>query len=94
MIPDEEVRLTKLAHTAGCAAKIGPGTLAGILESLPKFEDPRLLVGIETSDDGAIYQVNEDVALIQTLDFLPPAQLPPLLPCLLRPAESLPETWD
>ena len=32
MIPDEEVRLTKLAHTAGCAAKIGPGTLAGILE--------------------------------------------------------------
>lgn len=72
MIPDEEVRLTKLAHTAGCAAKIGPGTLAGILESLPKFEDPRLLVGIETSDDGAIYQVNEDVALIQTLDFFPP----------------------
>lgn len=72
MIPDEEVRLTKLAHTAGCAAKIGPGTLAGILESLPKFKDPRLLVGIETSDDGAIYQVNEDVALIQTLDFFPP----------------------
>lgn len=72
MIPDEEVKLTKLAHTAGCAAKIGPGTLAGILESLPKFEDPRLLVGIETSDDGAIYQVNDDVALIQTLDFFPP----------------------
>ena len=72
MIPDEEVRLTKLAHTAGCAAKIGPGTLAGILESLPKFEDPNLLVGIETSDDGAIYLVNDDVALIQTLDFFPP----------------------
>lgn len=72
MIPDEEVKLTKLAHTAGCAAKIGPGTLAGILESLPKFEDPRLLVGIETSDDGAIYQVNDEVALIQTLDFFPP----------------------
>lgn len=72
MIPDEEVRLTNLTHTAGCAAKIGPGTLAGILEGLPKFEDENLLVGIETSDDGAIYRVNDEVALIQTLDFFPP----------------------
>lgn len=72
MIPDEEVRLTNLTHTAGCAAKIGPGTLAGILEGLPKFEDENLLVGIETSDDGAIYRVSDDVALIQTLDFFPP----------------------
>ena len=72
MIPDEEVRLTSMTHTAGCAAKIGPGTLAGILETLPKFKDPNLMVGIETSDDGAIYRVSEDVALIQTLDFFPP----------------------
>lgn len=72
MIPDEEVKLTSLCHTAGCAAKIGPGTLAGILESLPKFEDENLLVGIETSDDGAIYRVSDEVALIQTLDFFPP----------------------
>lgn len=72
MIPDEEVRLTSLTHTAGCAAKIGPGTLAGILEGLPKFEDDNLLVGIETSDDGAIYRVTDEVALIQTLDFFPP----------------------
>lgn len=72
MIPDEEVRLTQLSGTAGCAAKIGPGTLAGILESLPKFEDPNLMVGIETSDDGAIYRVNDEMALIQTLDFFTP----------------------
>lgn len=72
MIPDQDVRLTQMTSTAGCAAKIGPGTLAGILESLPKFEDPNLLVGIETSDDGAIYKVNEETALIQTLDFFTP----------------------
>ena len=72
MIPDEEVRLTQMTGTAGCAAKIGPGTLAGILENLPKFEDPNLMVGIETSDDGAIYRVNDEVALIQTLDFFTP----------------------
>ncbi|MDO4267359.1 MAG: selenide, water dikinase SelD [Eubacteriales bacterium] len=71
-MPDEQVRLTQLSNAAGCAAKIGPGTLAGILEGLPRFDDPALLVGIETSDDGAIYQINEDTALIQTLDFFPP----------------------
>ncbi|WP_077611834.1 selenide, water dikinase SelD [Clostridium sp. Marseille-P2415] len=72
MVPDSEVRLTQMTKTAGCAAKIGPGTLAGILENLPKFEDPNLLVGIETSDDGAIYRVNDELALIQTLDFFTP----------------------
>lgn len=72
MIPDEQVKLTAMSKTAGCAAKIGPGTLAGILETLPKFDDPNLLVGIETSDDGAIYKVSEDLALIQTLDFFTP----------------------
>lgn len=72
MIKDSEVRLTQMTRTAGCAAKIGPGTLSGILGSLPKFNDPNLLVGIETSDDGAIYKVNDQVALIQTLDFFTP----------------------
>lgn len=72
MIPDKDVRLTQMSRTAGCAAKIGPGALSGILESLPRFEDKNLLVGIETSDDGAIYKVNEELALIQTLDFFTP----------------------
>ena len=72
MIPDEKVKLTSMSPAAGCAAKIGPGTLAGILQGLPGFEDPNLLVGIETSDDGAVYQISEDTALIQTLDFFPP----------------------
>lgn len=72
MIADDQVRLTQMSKTAGCAAKIGPGTLAGILESLPKFNDPNLLVGIETSDDGAIYKVTDEIALIQTLDFFTP----------------------
>ena len=72
MIPDDQVKLTSMSHTAGCAAKIGPGTLAGILETLPKFHDPNLLVGIETSDDGAIYKVSDELALIQTLDFFTP----------------------
>lgn len=72
MIPDEEIRLTQMSKTAGCAAKIGPGTLAEVLEHLPKFCDSNLLVGIETSDDGAVYRISDELALIQTLDFFTP----------------------
>lgn len=39
---------------------------------LPKFSDPRLLVGVETSDDAAVYVMNENQAVIQTLDFFTP----------------------
>lgn len=43
-----------------------------MLGKLPKFHDDNLLVGIETSDDAAIYKVTEDIALIQTVDFFTP----------------------
>ena len=68
----EKVQLTKLAPNCGCAAKVGPGTLAGVLGNLPKFHDPDLLVGTDTSDDAAVYRVSDDRALIQTLDFFTP----------------------
>lgn len=68
----DEVRLTQMTRTAGCAAKIGPGTLNQILGGLPKFQDENLLVGIETSDDAAVYKLTEDLAMIQTLDFFTP----------------------
>ena len=66
------VRLTQFVKHGGCAAKIGPDTLSRVLERLPKFSDPHLLVGFETSDDAAVYKVTEDTAVIQTLDFFPP----------------------
>ena len=68
----KKIQLTKLAPNCGCAAKVGPGTLAGVLGNLPKFCDPDLLVGTDTSDDAAVYKISEDQALIQTLDFFTP----------------------
>ena len=68
----EKVYLTKLAPNCGCAAKVGPGTLAGVLCGLPKFQDPHLLVGTETSDDAAVYKISDELAMIQTLDFFTP----------------------
>ena len=72
MIKEGEIRLTQMSSAAGCAAKIGPGSLQKILEGLPRFFDENLLVGIETNDDGAVYRVSDGLALIQTLDFFPP----------------------
>lgn len=68
----EKVYLTKLAPNCGCAAKVGPGTLAGVLCKLPKFQDENLLVGTETSDDAAVYRISDELAMIQTLDFFTP----------------------
>ena len=43
----EKVYLTKLAPNCGCAAKVGPGTLAGVLCGLPKFQDPIFWLGLK-----------------------------------------------
>ena len=69
---NEEIRLTQFAKHGGCAAKIGPDTLSRVLGRLPKFSDPDLIVGFETSDDAAVYKITDDVAVIQTLDFFTP----------------------
>ncbi len=51
---------------------MGPEALAQVLCQLPKFESDRLIVGLETSDDAAVYKLNDEQALIQTLDFFTP----------------------
>ena len=57
----------------GCTAKLGAGVLERVLSRLPKGEkDEHLLVGYDSSDDAAVYQVSEDLAIVQTLDFFPP----------------------
>ena len=56
----------------GCTAKLGPGVLEAVLGKLPKHSDPNLLVGFDSSDDAAVYQVADDLAIVQTLDFFPP----------------------
>jgi selenide, water dikinase len=70
---DPTFRLTKLSHGGGCGCKIAPGVLAQILgETAPKLVPPGLLVGIETSDDAAVYRLNERQAIVATTDFFTP----------------------
>ncbi|TNF62533.1 MAG: selenide, water dikinase SelD [Burkholderiales bacterium] len=68
-----EPRLTSLSHGGGCGCKIAPGVLSEILRSGTAMPMPReLLVGIETADDAAVYQLNDEQALIATTDFFMP----------------------
>ncbi len=69
----QEPRLTSLSHGGGCGCKIAPGVLTNILKGSTAMPMPKeLLVGIETSDDAAVYQLNETQALIATTDFFMP----------------------
>ncbi len=57
----------------GCTAKLGAGILDRVLSRLPKGpRDENLLIGFDSKDDAAVYQVSEDIAIVQTLDFFPP----------------------
>ncbi|MBL8526773.1 MAG: selenide, water dikinase SelD [Burkholderiales bacterium] len=66
------VRLTSLAHGGGCGCKIAPGVLGEILKGSQGLIPPQLMVGIETSDDAAVYKLNDEQALIATTDFFMP----------------------
>jgi len=70
---DMQVRLTQFSHGGGCGCKIAPGVLEQILsKSAPAIVPKELLVGIETADDAAVYQINETQAIVATTDFFMP----------------------
>src|SRR6185295_17021882 len=67
------LRLTSFSHGGGCGCKIAPGVLQQIIaKSQPGFLPKALLVGIETADDAAVYQINETQAIVATTDFFMP----------------------
>ena len=70
---DMQVKLTQFSHGGGCGCKIAPGVLEQILAKVKPGTIPKqLLVGIETSDDAAVYQINERQAIVATTDFFMP----------------------
>jgi selenide, water dikinase len=61
-----------MVKAAGCAAKLSPGMLDSILRGLPSSTDPKVLVGFSTNDDAGVYQLDENLAIVQTVDFFTP----------------------
>src|SRR6187551_312313 len=66
------VKLTSLAPSGGCAAKYSAARLEELLRGFVPAEAESLLVGLNPSDDAAVYKLDEERALVFTLDFFPP----------------------
>jgi len=67
------IKLTQFSHGGGCGCKIAPAILTEILANTPlRVIPPELLVGTETSDDAAVYQLNSEQAIVATTDFFTP----------------------
>ncbi|WP_065237484.1 selenide, water dikinase SelD [Gallibacterium genomosp. 3] len=67
------IRLTQYSHGAGCGCKISPKVLESILHTeIEKFIDPHLLVGNESKDDAAVYDIGNGMGIISTTDFFMP----------------------
>ncbi len=67
-----EIKLTHYTHGLGCACKIQPQHLESVLQKLNPIFDKNVLVGTETADDATVYQLSDDLAIVQTLDFFTP----------------------
>jgi len=66
------VKLTDLATAGGCAAKYSAGRLEELLRGFVPAEAENLLVGLDPADDAAVYRLDDERALVFTIDFFPP----------------------
>ncbi len=66
------IKLTQYSKASGCGCKIAPSVLKEVLKTDFNFHDKNLLIGYEKADDAAVYQLNEDTAIISTTDFFMP----------------------
>jgi len=68
-----DIKLTQYSHGAGCGCKISPAILDAMLHSdLPKAKFPSLLVGNESKDDAAVYDLGNGTCIVSTTDFFMP----------------------
>ena len=69
----DQIKLTQFSHGAGCGCKIAPSVLEKIVShSKSLIPDPNLLVGYDTKDDAAVYDIGNGRAIISTTDFFMP----------------------
>ena len=68
----KSIRLTNLSRGTGCACKLSAKELSSILQNLPQVSDPLALIDASTKDDAAVYQIDEDRAIVASLDFFTP----------------------
>lgn len=72
---------------------MGPETLAQVLRPLTQHQLPNLIVGLQTSDDAAVYRLSDDQAIIQTVDFFPPVVDDPFTYGAIAAANSVSDVY-
>jgi cysteine desulfurase len=88
-----EIKLTQYTHGLGCACKLRPQLLEQVLAKMPVAKDARILVGTETSDDAAVYAIDERTAIVQTVDFFTPIVDDPFQFGAISAANSLSDVY-
>ena len=68
----DSLRLTARCKAGGCAGKLGPADLKGVLAQLDLGSHPDLIVGIATGDDAGVYRLSDGLAIVNTVDFFTP----------------------
>ena len=89
----DDVNLTALVEKAGCASKINQNDLKKVLSGLPEVSDPRVLIGTNTCDDAGVYLIDENTALVQTVDVFTPTVDDPYTFGQIAAANSLSDVY-
>jgi len=71
-VKTKDISLTQYVRKAGCASKIGQVDLMRILKKLPPVTDPNVLLGTAAGDDAGVYRIDDQYALVQTVDVFSP----------------------
>lgn len=89
----EDINLGEFCQAGGCSAKLDPALLHDVLSHIPKKSSENLLVGFDSSDDGAVYKLSDDIAIINTLDFFTPIVEDPYLFGKIAAANALSDVY-
>ncbi|MFA5215127.1 selenide, water dikinase SelD [Sulfuricurvum sp.] len=89
---NNSAKLTKFVRASGCAAKLSPGSLENVTCHLKSFHKD-LLVGFEGNEDAGVYRINNDLAMVQTVDFITPVVDDPFIYGQIAAANSLSDVF-
>lgn len=87
-----DAKLTKYVRASGCAAKLSPGSLENVTCHLQSFHKD-LLVGFEGNEDAGVYRINDETAMVQTVDFITPVVDDPFVYGQIAAANSLSDVF-
>jgi selenide, water dikinase len=89
----ETCDLTKYSTCGGCAAKLSPSRLTAALRGLEIRTTPDIIIGTDTNDDAAVIRLRDDLALVQTLDYVTPMLDDPFLFGQVAAANALSDVY-